>query len=153
MKTSVNVVLAAFLAFGPLLASASSVGPCHPYPGAAAPDCLELIGNNLNNQDKITCNAGRATVSLRNCVIVTTCASGVSDVETDTSVRRALTAIGTCALNDYGSISGYYIADDNSKTCYLYPGKCVLFLLGLFIEMELIITQRVTINSEAQCTV
>jgi hypothetical protein len=41
----------------------------------------------------------------------------------DDAVRRALTVIGSCALSDYGSISGYYVADDGSKTCYSYPGQ------------------------------
>ena len=41
----------------------------------------------------------------------------------DVAVRRALTAIGKCALSDYGSISGYYIGENGDKTCYLYPGK------------------------------
>jgi hypothetical protein len=41
----------------------------------------------------------------------------------DDASRRALTAIGSCTLNEYGSISGYYIAENGVKTCYLYPGK------------------------------
>lgn len=131
MKGSINLVLAA-VAFVPILASAQNgPGPCHPYPGAAAVDCLELIGNNLNNDNGITCDSnGRAILTLRNCSIVATCKPGVQ-VDPDTSVRRALTTIGTCALNDHGSISGYYIAADGSKTCYLYPGQCVLCIAFL----------------------
>ena len=139
MKSSLNVVLAA-LAFIPIvLASAQSgPGPCHPYPGAAAPDCLELIGNNLNNETNNQCSAsnGRVTITLRNCSIITVCGSGVTSIDNDTMVRRALTAIGKCALNDFGSVSGYYIADDGSKTCYLYPGTCV-FIQSFLWQMNL----------------
>ena len=98
-------------------------GTCHPYPGAAAQDCLELIGQNLNSEVQTLCVGGRATISLRNCVITTTCGALEIDISNDVAVRRALTAIGSCALNDYGSISGYYIADNGDKTCYLYPGQ------------------------------
>ena len=126
MKGFANIVLAA-LSLIPILVSAQTgPGPCHPYPGAAAGDCLELIGNSLNDETNVPCDStGRATISLRNCVITTACASGVTSVVTDTIARYALTTIGTCALKDYGSISGYYISADGSKTCYLYPGKCV----------------------------
>ena len=105
--------------------AASSIGSCHPYPGAAAQDCLELVGNYLNNDASAACSNGLATLSLRNCVIVTPCPSGAttSSIDNDTAVRRAWTAMGYCALNDHGSISGYYIGDDNVKTCYLYPGN------------------------------
>lgn len=104
-------------------AAQTGPGTCHPYPGATAPDCLELIGNNLNSESSVTCNSsnGRATISLRNCAITTACAQGVTSVDIDTMVRRSLTAIGSCALNDHGSISGYYIDAGGSKTCYLYP--------------------------------
>ena len=119
---SLKLVLGMLLLLSPLTLS-QTIGPCHPYPGAAAPDCLDLIGNNLNVETTLTCGSdGRATLTLRNCSIVTTCKVGTTVVPDD-AVRRALTAIGTCALNDHGSISGYYIAADESKTCYLYPGK------------------------------
>lgn len=119
-----NFVLGLLLLLSPLALSQTGPGTCHPYPGAAAPDCLELIGNNLNNEDTLSCGSNSpATISLRNCVIVTACGSGVTSISKDDAVRRALTAIGSCALNDHGSISGYYIAADGSKTCYLYPGK------------------------------
>ena len=132
MKGSINLVLAA-VAFVPILASAQNgPGPCHPYPGAAAVDCLQLIGNNLNVETKTPCGSdGRSTISLNNCAITTACGQGVTEIASDDSVRRALTAIGKCALNDHGSISGYYIADDGSKTCYLYPGQCVLCIAFL----------------------
>ncbi|KAF9343943.1 hypothetical protein BGX26_004994 [Mortierella sp. AD094] len=107
-----------------LISAQTGPGPCHPYPGAVAQDVLELIGNNLNNDVGVQCDAsGRATISLRNGVITTACAKGVTSVATDTMVRRALTTVGSCALNDHGSVSGYYIADDGSKTCYLYAGN------------------------------
>lgn len=111
-----------------LLASIASAqtgpGTCHPYPGAAAPDCLELIGNTLNSDAQTTCDSnGRATMTLRNCSITTACAKGVTSISKDEAVRQALTAIGSCALNDHGSISGYYIDGSGNKTCYLYPGK------------------------------
>jgi hypothetical protein len=60
---------------------------------------------------------------LRNCSIVTKCGSGETAVVNDDAVRRALTTIGKCALNDRGSISGYYVADSGAKTCYMYPGQ------------------------------
>ena len=101
----------------------AQVGNCHPYPGAAAPDCLKLIGDNLGNDDSLSCGSrGSVTITYENCSVVATCKAGTS-VTRDIIVRRSLTAIGACALKDYGSISGYYIADDGSKTCYLYPGK------------------------------
>lgn len=106
-------------------ANATSIGPCHPYPGAVAQDCLELVGQYLNNEDSAACSNGLAILSLRNCDIVTVCPSGAATatIDNDTAVRRAWTTMGSCALNDHGSISGYYIGDDNVKTCYLYPGS------------------------------
>ncbi|GLB44754.1 hypothetical protein LshimejAT787_1800910 [Lyophyllum shimeji] len=106
--------------------AATGPGPCHPFPGAVASDCLELIGSNwFNFDDETSCDArtGRATISLRNCAITTACAEGVSQVSVFDATRRALQAIGTCATSDLGSISGYFVADDGSKTCYLYPGR------------------------------
>ena len=104
-------------------ATAAQVGPCHPYPGADSPDCLQLISDNLNNNSPLSCGRDcTVTITLRNCSIVTTCNDG-TDVIPDTMVRRSLTAMGACTLDDQASISGYYIADDGSKTCYLYPGR------------------------------
>jgi hypothetical protein len=121
---SLNFVLGMLLLLSPLTLSQGGPGPCHPYPGAAAQDCLELIGNNLNNDTPLTCGSdGRATLTLRNCSITTKCAAGMTTVVPDDAVRRALTTIGKCALNDRGSISGSYIADDGSTTCYLFPGQ------------------------------
>ncbi|KAF8815075.1 hypothetical protein BYT27DRAFT_7156236 [Phlegmacium glaucopus] len=121
---SLNFVLGMLLLLSPLTLSQTGPGPCHPYPGAVATDCLQLIGDNLNVDSPLTCGSdGRATITLRNCSITTKCAAGQTTVVPDDAVRRALTTIGACALSDYGSISGYYIADDGSKTCYLYPGQ------------------------------
>ena len=104
---------------------AATIGSCHPYPGAAAQDCLELIGNTLGNDTQTPCTNGVSTITLRNCAITTKCASGASSpgITNEDAVRRALTAIGFCALNDLGSISGSYTGDDNVETCYLYPGQ------------------------------
>jgi hypothetical protein len=120
---SLSFVLGMLLLLSPLALSAG-VGSCHPYPGASAPDCLELIGNNFRNEDELVCEkgTGRATLTLRSCSITTKCGPDVTGVITDEVVRRALTSIGACALNDRGSISGDYTAADGSKTCYLYPG-------------------------------
>jgi len=123
LNRTTYILSAVFLILAPFV-GADSVGTCHPYPGAVAQDCLELIGNNLGSEHETTCGSdGRALLKLRNCSITTKCGAGVTAVSDDTAVRRALTAIGACALNDYGSISGFYTADDGSKTCYLYPGK------------------------------
>ncbi|KIM45719.1 hypothetical protein M413DRAFT_442342 [Hebeloma cylindrosporum] len=100
----------------------AGVGDCHPYPGAVAADCLKLISDNLNNDTQLSCANGPVTISYQNCVMVTRCTEGPADFTTDDVVRRSLTAIGACALSDYGSISGNYITDDGVKTCYLYPG-------------------------------
>jgi hypothetical protein len=62
-------------------------------------------------------------MTLGSCSITTTCSAGETAITNDDAVRRALTVIGSCALSDRGSISGYYIADNGDKTCYLYPGK------------------------------
>jgi hypothetical protein len=113
------------LAVPVLISAQTGPGPCHPYPGAAAKDVLDLIGNSLNSEDLVECDATtrRATISRGNGVITTACPQSMTSVSKDAMVRRALTTVGSCALNDYGSISGYYIADDGSKTCYLYPGQ------------------------------
>ena len=96
---------------------------CHPYPGADAQDCLLLISQNLNSEARTRCTNGRATLTLRECSITTTCGKRETSIRDDDAVRRALTTIGKCALSDYGSISGYYVAGNGDKTCYLYPGK------------------------------
>ena len=122
---SLNFVLGmlVLLQVSPLTLS-QTLSNCHPFPGAAASDCLQLIGNNLGSDSTLTCDSnGRATITLNNCSITTKCAAGATTVVADEVVRRALTTIGKCALNDRGSISGYYIDDGGSKTCYLYPGK------------------------------
>lgn len=117
----------ALLLLAPIIASsgalASSIGNCHPYPGAVAQDCLQLIGQHLNDDNQTTCTNGRATITLSLCSITTKCGAGETAITNDDAVRYALTAIGSCALNDRGSISGYYIADNGDKTCYLYPGN------------------------------
>jgi len=120
---SLNFIVGMLLLLSPL--TLSQVGNCHPYPGAVAQDCLQLIGDNLGNDTEVTCGErGRATITLRLCSITTKCAKGQSAVVPDLVVRRALTSIGACALSDYGSISGSYTSDDDrSKTCYLYPGS------------------------------
>jgi len=104
-------------------ALSQTLSDCHPYPGAVAQDCLELIGSHLNDDTALACDNGPAAITLRNCVIVTNCGPGEKTVVADDAVRRALTTIGKCALSDYGSISGYYITESGTKTCYLYPGK------------------------------
>jgi hypothetical protein len=121
---SLNFVLGMLLLLSSLTLS-QGPGRCHPFPGAGAQDCLELIGNNLMNVDNVlTCGSdSRATITLRTCSIITKCAQGQMSVVPDEVVRRALTTIGTCALNDRGSISGYYVAEDGSKTCYLFAGR------------------------------
>jgi hypothetical protein len=109
-------------------AQSQILSDCHPFPGAVAQDCLELIGNNLNKDDEldVPCReSGRATITLRSCSITTVnvnCLGGTTKVSVDEVVRRALTTIGKCAQSDRGSISGFYIAED-TKTCYLYPGR------------------------------
>lgn len=121
---SLNFVLGMLLLLSPLALSQTGPGPCHPYPGASAQDCLKLIGDNLNQDASLSCDStGRATISSATCSIVTLCAAGMESIATDIAVRRALTTIGSCALSDYGSISGYYVAGDGSKTCYLYSGQ------------------------------
>lgn len=106
-------------------AQAGAVSSCHPYPGAAASDCLTLIGNHFGNETEFGAD-DKVILTLGGCSIVTIATAG-GNVQTDydTVVRRALTTIGSCALNDFGSISGAYTSDDGVKTCYLYPGKYV----------------------------
>jgi hypothetical protein len=119
-----RLTLSILLLVAPLFAvGQTGPGPCHPYPGAVAQNCLELIGNNLNNDDQLTCDGTRrASLTLRNCSITVKCASGQTGVAIGDAARRALTTIGSCALNEYGSISGHYTSDDGMKICYLYPG-------------------------------
>ena len=101
-----------------------TVGRCHPYPGAVAADCLELVGNMLDDNVKIRCQGNSLDVmTLRECTIVSKCTKGPIVYTGSQVVRQALTAIGACALSDYGSISGEYTADNGMKTCYLYPGS------------------------------
>ncbi|KDR69164.1 hypothetical protein GALMADRAFT_160479 [Galerina marginata CBS 339.88] len=120
---SLNALLGMLLLLTPLALSQGGVGSCHPYPGAVAPDCLQLIGDNLGNDSPLACSDGLATINLRQCSITTKCAAGETEVVRDDVVRRALTSIGACALNDYGSISGSYTDENGAKTCYLYPGN------------------------------
>lgn len=119
---SLNFVLGMLLLLSPLALS-QTIGSCHPYPGAVAKDCLNLIGENLDNDAMVSCGGGPETITLGGCSITTRCTKGPESIEQSDIVRRALTAIGACALNDRGSISGYYLTDDGVKTCYLYPGQ------------------------------
>lgn len=98
---------------------------CHPYPGAAPTDCLELIKNTLGSEKLIYVGNGPATLTLGQCSIVTKQTSTTTtEVSEDAVVRMALTKIGQCALSDYGSISGSYTDPDSGiKVCYLYPGQ------------------------------
>jgi hypothetical protein len=112
-------------------------GPCHPYPGAVAQDCLELIGNSLRNDTMLDFTTNPVILSLRNCSIVTKRTSSiVPEVSVDTVARMALTQIGQCALSDYGSISGSYTDEVNGIiVCYLYPGRQVnTVFLAVFKE-------------------
>jgi hypothetical protein len=106
-------------------ATAQTISNCHPYPGAVAPDCLTLISNNFGNDTALSCTNGPKTITLGACSIVTKCTDSTKTPEftPDDVVRRALTVIGRCALSDRGSISGWYLAEDGAKTCYLYPGR------------------------------
>ena len=120
---SLKFIFGMLLLLSPLASSQTSY--CHPYPGAVAQDCLHLIGENLNNIDPLACDTekGSATMTHLACSITTKCAEGQLEVVRDEIVRHALTTIGLCALNDRGSISGAYTAEDGAKTCYLYPGR------------------------------
>ena len=120
---SLNFVLGIFLLLSPLALS-QTFSDCHPYPGAAASDCLQLIGNHLNNDTELACaSTSLTTITLGSCSVTTKCGSGTTTITPDDAVRRALTVIGKCALSDHGSISGWYLTEDGTKTCYLYPGK------------------------------
>lgn len=133
MKTSLSISLF-IISYLIRQARAVDIGPCHPYRGAVAQDCLDLIRDNLGNDTSLDlASSDGVTLYLRNCGIVTKATTaGGGQIEVDTVVRRALTAIGTCALNDLGSISGAYTGDDGVKTCYLYPGKYVHTTVSLF---------------------
>ncbi|KAK5797225.1 hypothetical protein F5H01DRAFT_358881 [Linnemannia elongata] len=112
------------LAIPVLISAQTGPGPCHPYPGAVAGDVLELISKHLNDDTETPVDkSGRAVLNLRNAVIVTAVTKNATSVVNDLMVRRALTALGACALSDFGSVSGYYIGEDGGKTCYLYPGS------------------------------
>ncbi|PPQ80687.1 hypothetical protein CVT25_001819 [Psilocybe cyanescens] len=131
---SLGFILTTLLFLSHLVLSQNSTpgpgpGPCHPYPGADPQDCLALISQNLDNDTEIPCVNNHATITLGACSIVTTCdsSSGKPDSPEDIvipydAVRRALATIGSCALKEYGSISGYYVTEREEKTCYLYPG-------------------------------
>lgn len=107
-----------------MLTSAATMGSCHPYPGAAATDVLQLIGNKLHSETEHHIAAGeKAVISLGTAAIVTTATQGAITVTDDEMVRRVLTVLGACALSDRGSVSGWYLVDDGAKTCYLYSGK------------------------------
>lgn len=102
----------------------SGPGLCHPYPGAVAKDCLELIGSKLGDETQLDLTSGPATITSNACSIVTKQTSGPASVDVDTVVRMALTTIGQCALSDLGSISGSYTDPDlGIQVCYLYPGR------------------------------
>jgi hypothetical protein len=101
---------------------AQSAGPCHPYPGAVAQDCLTLIGNHLNNDTSLGIANIKVMRSLGSCSIVAVSSVPLT-IDEGTMARRALTAMGACALSDLGSVSGYYTDPDGSKVCYLYPGQ------------------------------
>ena len=114
-----------------------TVGRCHPYPGAVAADCLELIGNMLDDNVVKWCQENSPDViTLRECSIVSKCTKGPITYTSSQAVRQALTAIGACALFDYGSISGDYTADNGMKTCYLYPGSWVIFSHGFVVPLS-----------------
>ncbi|GJJ74140.1 hypothetical protein EMPS_06498 [Entomortierella parvispora] len=108
----------------PALIKAQTIGPCHPYPGAAAGDVLTLISNYLNNDETPTVTEGTmANVTYGTAAIVTTNVAGVGAITYDDMVRRALTAVGSCALSDLGSMSGSYVTSDGQRTCYLFAGS------------------------------
>lgn len=112
------------LAIPVLISAQTGPGPCHPYPGADAVDMLELISKHLYDETETPVDkSGRAVLQFRNAVIVKVVAEGVKSVVNQEMVRIALTTLGSCALSDYGSVSGYYIHEDGGKTCYLYPGR------------------------------
>lgn len=111
----------------PVLISAQILSDCHPFPGAIASDVLQLISNNFGADTTITCTqeAPTHTLTLGGASFVTKCTNGpgTASFTADDIVRRVLTVVGKCALSDVGSVSGYYMADDGAKTCYLYPGQ------------------------------
>lgn len=122
--TTLNFVLGMLLLLLSPLALSQILSDCHPFPGAGAPDCLQLISNHFGNDTELACgNNIPATITLNTCSITTKCGSGTTTIVLDDAVRRALTVIGKCALNDRGSISGFYSTEDNTKTCYLYAGQ------------------------------
>ena len=105
------------------MVNGGTVGECHPYPGAIAADCLELIGHMLNDNVRLCCRENSLDVmALRECSIISKCTKGPIIYTGGQVVHQALTAIGACALSDYGSISSDYTADNGMKTCYLYHG-------------------------------
>ncbi|KXN73157.1 hypothetical protein CONCODRAFT_15655 [Conidiobolus coronatus NRRL 28638] len=106
------------------MVSSASVGPCHPYPGAVAQDVLKLISDHLNDDatEKLTSNKF-FTISYQTASIVAKVEHGNQEITKDDMARAALTAVGSCAYNDFGSISGSYTRDDGVKVCYLYAGR------------------------------
>ncbi|KIM45724.1 hypothetical protein M413DRAFT_24856 [Hebeloma cylindrosporum] len=74
-----------------------TVGTCHPYPGAVAADCLELIGHMLDDDMKLRCWKDSVEyITLRECSIVSKCTKGPIVYTGGQIVRQALTAIGAC---------------------------------------------------------
>lgn len=62
-----RIALSILLLVAPLaVVGQTGPGPCHPYPGAIAQDCLELISRNLGNDTQLACgSAGRTTLNLQ----------------------------------------------------------------------------------------
>ena len=106
----------------PMLISAQEL--CHPFPGAAATDVLELISKHLQNDSDVLFSSGRAAITLRTASIVTLLPQGQSPVDYDYMARSALTTVGACAKVDLGSISGVFVdPKTHVKICYLYPNN------------------------------
>jgi hypothetical protein len=92
---------------------------------------------NLNNEETVAVVEGRAVITHKTCSIITMSAGTTPSMPThDDMVRRALTAIGACALSDYGSISGTYTAEDGTKTCYMWADRYGYFLLLIFFSLS-----------------
>src|SRR5690349_9898819 len=67
----------------------SGPGPCHPYPGAVAKDCLELIGGKLRDDTQLDLTSGSAIMSSNACSIVAKRISGSQNIDVDTVARMA----------------------------------------------------------------
>lgn len=63
---------------------------------------------------------GQVTITYQTASIVTMYNANAETITYDNMVRKALTAVGSCALSDYGSVSGSYVDDSGQKTCYMY---------------------------------